>query len=100
MVVSGKTADGGRVNTEIGVDLSAPSRVMLFALGTKIFGEDMNQWVYVRAKTTIKSWRLVVVNKSGVASLSPGNRKAPAITTMAFNKGDYGFVLQRQIEGW
>ena len=84
----------------IGVDLNNTSTTQLFALGTKVFGTQNSEWVYVQAATSVTAYKMVYVNGTFTVGMASGGDLISglgqiAVAQNAFAASEYGWVCFR-----
>ena len=84
----------------IGIDLNNTSTTQLFALGTKAFGTNNSEWVYVQAATSITAYKCVAFNGLFTCGMASGGDLIGGIAEMAvaqnaFAASDFGWVCRR-----
>lgn len=60
------------ISSTVGIDLNNASTTQLFALGTKCFGSNNSEWIYVQAATSVTAYKAVSINSTFTCGMASG----------------------------
>lgn len=87
----------------VGANLGSTSTEQLFALGTRVIGDNGTEWLYVKAGSAVTQYDVVAINSSysavPVTSTLAGQGITPGFAQIAFAANDYGWVALKGASG-